>query len=109
MKLYLHPEHPKKTVTMAHLFFTVADFKLNMEILMKKTVSDWLDCVMECADESCCRSVNYNKALRNEPNCELLHDIIYNASEKVLEKNSSYDYVYLTDPHKVRLVNGLLL
>jgi hypothetical protein len=31
----------------------------------------------------------------------MLHDVIYNTSGKVLERNSSYDYVYLVDPQKV--------
>ncbi len=58
---------------------------------------------MECATEACCRSINYKKTapLHNEPNCEMLHDVVYNTSEKMLDKNSSYDYVYLVNPEKV--------
>ncbi|CAB3988571.1 Hypothetical predicted protein [Paramuricea clavata] len=55
---------------------------------------------MECVKEPCCRSINYKKTIHNEPNCEMLHDVIYNTSENVLERNSSYDYVYLLDPQK---------
>ena len=31
----------------------------------------------------------------------MLHDVIYNISNDVLEKNNSYDYAYLTEPQKV--------
>ena len=57
---------------------------------------------MECATEPCCRSINYKKVLQNESNCELLHTVIYDESEEILEKNSSYDYIYLVNPDKVR-------
>ncbi len=58
---------------------------------------------MECATETCCRSINYKKtvSLLNEPNCEVLHDVVDDTSEKMLENNSSYDYVYLVNPEKV--------
>ncbi len=68
---------------------------------MKKFVSQRIDCVMECATEPCCRSINYNKVLQNVSNYELLHNVIYDDIEEVLEKNSSYDYVYLINPQKV--------
>ncbi len=68
---------------------------------MTKFVSQRIDCVMECATEPCCRSINYKKVLQNESNCELLHNVIYDESEEVLEKISSYDYVYLVNPQKV--------
>ena len=69
---------------------------------MEKFVSERIDCVMECATEPCCRSINYKKVLQQESNCELLHNVIYEQSEGVLEKNSSYDYVYLINHQKVR-------
>ena len=68
---------------------------------MTKGVSERIECIMECVMEPCCRSINYKKTFQNEPNCEMLHDVIYNTSEKVLERNSSYDYVYVLDPQKV--------
>ena len=70
---------------------------------MRKTVSEWTECIIECVKEPCCRSINYRKTLCNETNCEMLHNVVYNTSEKLLEKNSSYDHVYLTNPHKVTL------
>ncbi len=78
-------------------------FRLNTTVLMTKFVSQMIDCVMECATEPCCRSINYKKeiVLHNEPNCEILHNVIYNVSEEVLGRNSSYDYVYLINPQKV--------
>ena len=69
---------------------------------MTKVVSEKLGCVMECSNEPCCRSINYKKIFRNEPNCEILHNVVYNTSENALKKNSSFDYVYLTNPEKVR-------
>ena len=69
---------------------------------MTKVVSEKLDCVMECSSEPCCRSINYKKILRNEPNCEILYNVVYNTSENALKKNSSFDYVYLVNPEKVR-------
>ena len=33
----------------------------------------------------------------------MLHDVVYNTSEKDLERNFSYDYVLLTEPQKVRI------
>jgi hypothetical protein len=35
----------------------------------------------------------------------MLHDVIYNTTEEALERNSSYDYVYLVDPQKVWIAN----
>ncbi len=65
-----------------------------------------IDCVMECAAEPCCRSINYKKenVLHKESNCELLHNVIYDESEEVLKKNNSYDYVYLVNPQKVLIL-----
>jgi hypothetical protein len=69
---------------------------------MTKVVSEKLGCVMECSNEPCCRSINYKKIFRNEPNCEILHNVVYNTSENALKKTSSFDYVYLVNPEKVR-------
>ncbi|XP_028411143.1 microfibril-associated glycoprotein 4-like [Dendronephthya gigantea] len=57
---------------------------------------------MECATEICCRSINFKKKLtsKNDSNCEMLHNVVYNTSERLLEKNSSYNYVYLVNPQK---------
>ncbi len=79
--------------------------RLNVTVLKKAVVSRWIDCVMECANESCCRSINYKRtvSLQNEPNCEMLHDVLDDISEKMLENNSSYDYVYLVNPEKVTI------
>ena len=64
-------------------------------------VLERIDCVIKCVQEPCCRSINYKKTSQNETNCEMLHDVVYNTSEKVLEKNRSHDYIYLTNPRKV--------
>ena len=68
---------------------------------MTKDVRTRIDCVMECVKHPCCRSLNYKKKSKDEPNCEMLHNLMYNTSEKLLQSNSSYDYVYLANPHKV--------
>ena len=81
------------------------DFRLNAAILARKTVSERTECIIECVKEPCCRSINYRKTLCNETNCEMLHNVVYNTSEKLLEKSSSYDHVYLTNPHKVRFLH----
>ena len=60
---------------------------------------------MDCAADQCCRSINYKKisTSHNETNCEMLHDIVsHNMFDDMLEKNSSFDYVYLIKPEKVR-------
>ena len=56
---------------------------------------------MECAIDQCCRSLNYkkNSTLQNETNCEMLHNVV---SHNMLEKHSSFDYVYLINSEKVR-------
>ena len=85
-------------------------FRLNVKVLKTKVVSQWIDCIMECSTEACCRSINYKKTvpLQNEPNCEMLHHVLYNTSEKMLDKNSSYDYVYLVNPEKVRICERIV-
>ena len=39
----------------------------------------------------------------------MLHDLLNNTSEKMLEKNSSYDYVYLVNPQKVRYYERIVV
>ena len=71
---------------------------------MVKHVWQRIDCVIECESVPCCRSVNYKHTLpsENESNCEMLHNVVYNVSGKLLQGNSQYDYSYLTNPIKVR-------
>ena len=80
-------------------------FRLNTTIFANQIVSQRIDCIIECAMEPCCRSINYKKrsSLKNETNCEMLHNVVFNTSENALEKNSSFHYVYLTNPDKVSL------
>ena len=82
-------------------------FRLNSAVVKTKVVSKWIDCVMKCATEICCRS---NESISRK---KLLQKAIklWNAtqrglqytSERLLEKNSSYNYVYLVKPQKVWL------
>ena len=62
-----------------------------------------IDCLIECVTEPCCRSINYRKHERNnETNCEMLHNVVNSTTTKeVLEKNNSYDYIYLINSKKV--------
>ena len=76
-------------------------YRLNTSVVMTKFVSQWMECMIECVNEPCCRSINYKKTYKNEANCEMLHDVVYNTSEKDLERNFSYDYIYLIEPQKV--------
>ena len=69
-------------------------FRLNSSVVMTKFVTQWLECVIKCVNEPCCRSMNYKKTLMqefNEANCEMLQDVVDNTSEKDLERNLSYD------------------
>jgi hypothetical protein len=85
-------------------------FRLNTTVLKTKVVSQRVDCVMECATETGCRSINYKKtvSVQNETNCEMIHDVLDDTSEKMLENNSSYDYVYLVNPNKVNKINVIV-
>ena len=85
-------------------------YRLNVTILKTKAVSDWLACVLECVTEPCCRSINYKKSSisQNESNCEMLHNMVYNTSQKLLEPNCSYDHVFLNNPQKVKIIHNIL-
>ncbi len=82
-----------------------------MTVLMTKVVPQRIDCVIECATEPCCRSINYRKtlSLHNEANCEMLHNVVYNTSRKFLETNISFDHVHLENPEKVNTINQTLI
>ena len=73
---------------------------------MTTHVSQQLDCLIECDKEPCCRSINFKKILSSdyECNCEMLHNVVYNTSEKLLKTNASFDHVYFTSSKKVRLI-----
>ena len=78
---------------------------------MTKIVSQKIDCVIECAIEPCCRSINYKttSTCQNEKNCEMFHNLVYNSSENALESNSSYDHVYLVNAQKVRIHERIIV
>ena len=83
------------------MIYMISGFRLNTSILMIKSLSQWMDCVVECAKQPCCRSINYKQTSQNESNCEMLHNLVHNTSEKLLERNPFYGHVYLINPHKV--------
>ena len=84
-------------------------FRLNATVFKNISVKNWVYCIKICAGEPCCRSINYKKTcgLLNEPNCEMLHDVVHNASQDILEINSTYHYAYLVNPQKVQSFNTL--
>ncbi len=41
-------------------------FRLNSSVVMTKFVTQWLECVIKCVNEPCCRSMNYKKTLMQE-------------------------------------------
>ena len=54
--------------------------------------------------DSCCRSINFKTIItaRNEENCEILHNLVYNTSDDLLKKNDTYDHIYFNSPMKVK-------
>ena len=79
-------------------------------IFMTTNASQFMECLLDCCKEPCCRSVNFKKTstLEDEPKCELLHNLAYNTSKNLLQGNASYDYAYFTKPEKVRSIPGLM-
>ena len=78
---------------------------------MTSNASQFMECILDCYKEPCCRSVNFKKisTSEDEPKCELLHNFPYNTSKNLLQGNASYDYAYFTKPEKVRLVPALMV
>ena len=70
---------------------------------MTTAATHWINCAQECVEEPCCRSINFKKIVttKSERNCEMLHNVVYNTSETLLENNASYDYIYFNNPRKV--------
>ncbi|XP_028411627.1 coagulation factor VIII-like [Dendronephthya gigantea] len=87
------------------------DFRLNTTIHSTAFVYDWVDCAGECLKEPCCRSINFKKEFISENsenyNCEMLHHVITDASNNLLEPNSSYDYVFFHNTKKKFNLNCL--
>ena len=73
---------------------------------MTINVSQRIDCVIECDKEPCCRSINIQKKSNSHDAqiCEMLHNVVYNTSEDLLEANPTFDHVYLTSSKKVNLI-----
>ena len=87
------------------VFVNISGARLNTTVLKTKSASYVVDCISECVNEPCCRSVNFKKSCALH-NCEMLHNLAYNTSEELLEKNASFDYIYITNPRKVRKRDG---
>lgn len=90
-----------------HIVLRTAGFRLNTKPFLAKAVSEKIDCILECAAEECCRSINYRNVLNsaNEINCEMLHSLISNTGKKLL-KDPSFDHAYLVNPLKVNLTTN---
>jgi hypothetical protein len=80
-------------------------YRLNTTIFTTTHVDGQLDCLIVCDKEPCCRSINFKKKSSSDDNqnCEMLHNVVYNTSEKLLETNSSFDHVYFVSSNKVRM------
>ena len=78
---------------------------------MTTNASQFMECILDCYKEPCCRSVNFKKisTSEDEPKCELLHNLAYNTSKNLLQGNASYDYAYFIKPEKVRSVPALMV
>ena len=83
---------------------SAAGFRLKTTAYMTSAATHWINCAKECVEEPCCRSINFKKIVstKSERNCEMLHNVVYNTSENLLENNASYDYIYFINPRKVR-------
>jgi hypothetical protein len=81
-------------------------FRLNTTLFTTTHVDKQLDCLIVCDKEPCCRSINFKKISSSaiEKNCEMLHNMVYNTSEKLLERDPSFDHVYFTSSEKVRMI-----
>ena len=93
--------------TYLHIVLRTAGFRLNTTPFLAEVVFEKIDCILECAAEECCRSINYRKVLKsaNETNCEMLHSVINNTGKKLL-KDPSFDHAYLVNPQKVNLTTS---
>jgi hypothetical protein len=80
--------------------------RLNTATLTTTHVSGQLDCLIVCDKELCCRSINFKKESNSDDNqnCEMLHNVVYNTSEKLLETNAAFDHVYFVSSNKVRTI-----
>jgi hypothetical protein len=85
-----------------HSSYTLGS-RLNTTIFTTTHVSGQLDCLIVCDKEPCCRSINFKKKSKShiEKNCEMLHNVVYNTSEKLLETNAFFDHLYFTSSKKV--------
>ena len=82
----------------------INSFNISAKIYAKIATGDRADCVIECVRDPCCRSVNYKTIITagNEENCEMLHNLVYNASDDLLKKNGTYNYIFFNSPMKVK-------
>ena len=87
------------------IFFIISGFRLNTTVYARIAAADWSVCAIECVKDSCCRSINYKTIItaRNEENCEMLHNLVYNTSDDLLKKNDTYVHIFFNSPMKVNL------
>jgi hypothetical protein len=61
------------------------------------------ECILDCLNNSCCRSVNYNKqniSSENKTNCELLHNVVSDQPGQ-WKYDENFDHYYLLNTDKV--------
>ena len=85
------------------LFFGLLGSRLKSDILKTLKTIARMVCVMSCAHDTCCRSVNFkrNSVHKEFGDCELLHNV-KNSSSSELEKHEMYEHIPLFDPRKVK-------
>ena len=78
-------------------------YRLNVTVLKHHHVQSYLECILHCLNESCCRSVNYRKGCLNSnwsKNCELLHNQAWESPYNLV-KDPSVDNYWLLRPNRV--------
>ncbi|XP_046863743.1 uncharacterized protein LOC124457555 [Xenia sp. Carnegie-2017] len=78
------------------------DRRLWSNIYKKINVKNEMECIVSCAKEPCCRSINHRRRLSQGSRslCEMLHSVLNKSKENDLNHNRFYDYIVLNSPFK---------
>ncbi|XP_046864159.1 uncharacterized protein LOC124458109 [Xenia sp. Carnegie-2017] len=78
------------------------DQRLQGNIFKKIDVTNEMECIVSCAKEPCCRSINHRRKFSQGrwSLCEMLHTDLNNSKENDLKHNRFYDYIFLNSPFK---------
>ena len=83
-----------------HYYFVCAGRRLNTAVLKKVHALSGPECVLHCFNDTCCRSVNFNKRCKSPGNCELLHDVPSEKPGNVIF-DEGFDNLVLLQPSRV--------